>query len=107
MGKLVIFGKDIIVESFMGDTRFDRCILLAKISPDAFGLAKLPPRVAYTRLLASCPFETTLPLPGDTLRYYAARVGTLVQQQHLEQQQQAAEEAGSSSSKLFLQNLAG
>ena len=29
------FGKHIMVEPYMGDMRFDRCILLAKISPDA------------------------------------------------------------------------
>ena len=101
MGKLVIFGKHIMVYEIrplhsVGQNFSGR-----------FGLAKLPPRVAYTRLVAFCPFETTLPLPGDTLGYSAARVGTLVQQQHLEQQQQQAAEEAGSSSKLFLQNLAG
>ena len=51
-----------------------------------FGLANLPPR--GTRLLSSCPFETTLPLAGNTLDYSAARVFTPLQQQYNLQQQQ-------------------
>ena len=35
MGKLVIFGKHIMVETYMGDMRFGRCILLAGNSPGA------------------------------------------------------------------------
>ena len=101
MGKLVIFGKHIMVYEIrplhsVGQNFSGR-----------FGLAKLPPRVALTRRLASCPFETTLPLVGDTLGYCTARVFTLVQQLHLEQQQQQAAEEAGSSGKLFLQSLAG
>ena len=84
MAKLVIFGKHIMVETNMVDMIFDSCFLLAENFPDALDLAKFPPRGASTRLLASCPFETTLPLAGDTLGYSAARVCTLVPQQHLD-----------------------
>ena len=84
----------------MRDRRFDRCIMFAENSSDALDWPSLP-REGHrpTRLLASCPFETTLPLEGDTLGYSAAPVCALVQQQHYLQQQhqQAAEEAGRSS----------
>ena len=100
MAKFVIFGKDILVEPNMVNMRFDSCFLLAENFPDALDWPSLP-REGHrpTRLLASCPFETTLPLEGDTLGYSAARVCALVQQQHYLQQQhqQAAEEAGRSS----------
>ena len=38
----VIFGKHIMVEPYMSDVRFDRCILLAKISPDALDWPSFP-----------------------------------------------------------------
>ena len=93
MGKLVIFGKDIIVESFMGDTRFDRCILLAKISPDALDWPNFPREwrtpdfLLLARLRQRC---LCLAIRSGTLQ----RVCTLVQQQQQlqqQQQQQAAE----------------
>ena len=42
MGKLVIFGNHIMVQVYMGDMRFDRCIMLAKISPDALDWPNFP-----------------------------------------------------------------
>ena len=66
MGNLVIFGKHIMVEPFMGDLRFDRCILLANNSPNASDWPRYPESgVDQT----SCPFQTTLPLARDTLGY--------------------------------------
>ena len=108
MGKLVIFGKDIIVESFMGDTRFDRCILLAKISPDALDWPNFPREwrtpdfLLLARLRQRCFW---LAIRSGTLQRVCV---PLVQQQHHLQQQQQQQAAGAgSSSKLFLQNLAG
>ena len=94
-----------MVEPYMGDMRFDRCILLAKNSPDALDWSSFPREwrrpdfLLLARLRQCCLW---LAIRSGTLQ----RVRTLVQHQHLEQQQQAAEESGSSS-KLFLQNLAG
>ena len=42
MGRLLIFGKQKIVEPNMRDRRFDRCILFAENSPDALDWPSLP-----------------------------------------------------------------
>ena len=42
MGRLLIFGKQNIVEPNMRDRRFDRCILFAENSPDALDWPSLP-----------------------------------------------------------------
>ena len=42
MGKLVLLGKHITVQPYMGDMRFDRCTLLAKISREALDWPSFP-----------------------------------------------------------------
>ena len=63
MGKLVIFGNHIMVQVYMGDMRFDRCIMLAKISPDALDWPNFPREwgtpdfLLLARLRQRCPWK--------------------------------------------------
>ena len=97
-----------MAEPYMGDMRFDRCILLAKNSPDALDWPSLPREwrkpdfLLHTRLRQRCLW---LAIRSGTLQRVC--VPSCHSSTWMEQQQQhAAEEAGSSST-LFLQNLAG
>ena len=78
--------KHIIVEPYLGDTRFDRCILLAEKLPGRLDSPSLPREwrrpdfLLLARLRQRCLWLTIR--SGATS---AARVCILVQQQHLQQ----------------------
>ena len=65
MGKLVIFGENIVVRAKYGRCEIRQLFPVGRKLSERFGLTKLTPRVAYTQTF--CLFKTTLPLPGDAL----------------------------------------
>ena len=98
------FGNHIMVEQYMGDMRFDRCILLAKNSPDALDWSSFPREwrrpdfLLLARLRQPCLW---LEIRSGTQQRVCVPSST--GSTYLEQrQQQAAEEKGSGS-KLLLQ----
>ena len=100
MGK---FGKHIMVEPYTGDMRFDRCILLAKISPDALHWSRFPREwrrpdsLLLARLRQPCLWLEIRSGAQQRVCVPSSTGSTYLEQQ----QQQAAEEEGSSSKRLL------
>ena len=118
MRKLDIFGKHIMVEPYIGDTRFDRCILLAENSPDALDWPSLPRELRRPDFL---PVRDNVAcLAGDTLgciigsaRVYSCATAAPAATAAATSSRRSMQQLACSSSccccwcKLFLQNLAG